>query len=117
MQEIFISATWEWFTIVIIIEAQWCIYEWVNSVFTGSGNGLTPTRHQAITWTNADILPVGHLVINFSNIFVKISKVFCNKIHLDAVWKCWYHCLDLNAYITILVENYGISNTIVLEIP
>ena len=27
----------------------------------GSGNGLSPVRHQTITWTNVDLLSIGHL--------------------------------------------------------
>ena len=28
-------------------------------VSIGSENGLLPNRHQAITWANADLLPIG----------------------------------------------------------
>ena len=28
----------------------------LNSLFIGSGNGLSPDHHQAITWTNTDML-------------------------------------------------------------
>ena len=31
-------------------------YDDINLVNIGSGNGLPPARHQAITWTNADLL-------------------------------------------------------------
>ena len=34
----------------------------------GSDNGLLPGQCQAITWTNADILSIGPLVTNFSEI-------------------------------------------------
>ena len=38
----------------------------------GSDNGLSPGRHQAIIWTNAEILLTGSLEINFSEILITI---------------------------------------------
>ena len=35
------------------------LYASVNWVITGSGNGLSPVRHQAITWNIAGVLPIG----------------------------------------------------------
>ena len=35
-------------------------------IIIGSDNGLSPGRRQAIIWTNAGILLIGHLGINFS---------------------------------------------------
>ena len=35
---------------------------------TCSGNGLTPVRRQAITWTNSDFLSIGPLGTNVSEI-------------------------------------------------
>ena len=32
--------------------------QWIHQV-SGSGNGLLPVRHQAITWINADLLSIG----------------------------------------------------------
>ena len=37
------------------IEAEWRIYASINYAIIGSGNGLCPVRHQAITWTNAGL--------------------------------------------------------------
>ena len=39
---------------------------------TGSDNGLSPGRRQAIIWTNAGILLIWPLGTNFSEIFIKI---------------------------------------------
>ena len=36
----------------------------------GSDNGLSPGRRQAIIWTNAEILLIGNLGINFSEILI-----------------------------------------------
>ena len=39
-----------------LIEAEWRIYESPDQAITGSGNALSPVRHQAIIWTNAGLL-------------------------------------------------------------
>ena len=46
----------------------WAVYASANWVNIGSGNGLSPDRHQAITWTNADLLSIGPLGTTFSEI-------------------------------------------------
>ena len=38
----------------------------MNWISIGSGNGLSPLRCQAITWTNAGLLSIGLLGTNFS---------------------------------------------------
>ena len=52
---------------------------WVN---IGSGNGLSPVRRQAITWTNTDLLFVGHIGTNISEIWIKKQIFSFNKMHL-----------------------------------
>ena len=42
--------------IEFIISPKCHIYASVNWVIISSGNGLSPVRRQAITWTSADIL-------------------------------------------------------------
>ena len=49
---------------------------------TGSDNGLLPGRHQAIIWTNAEILLIGPLEINFSDILIDIQTFSFKKMHL-----------------------------------
>ena len=49
------------------------MYALVNWVSFGSGNGLLPVRHQAITWTNAGLFLIAPLGINFSEILIKIQ--------------------------------------------
>ena len=41
---------------------------------TGSDNGLSPGRRQAIIWTNAGILSVGLLGWNFSELLIEIQN-------------------------------------------
>ena len=48
----------------------------------GSDNGLSPGRCQAIIWTNAEILLIGPLGTNFSEILIGIHKFPFTKIHL-----------------------------------
>ena len=60
-----------------------CVNEldWIN---TGSGNGLSPVRHQAITWTNAVLLSIRPTGTNFSEIWIKYETFHSRKCS----WKC-----------------------------
>ena len=58
------------------------IYVSGSRVSFGSGNGLAPGRHQAITWTNADLLSIRPLGTNFSEIQIKIQNFPFMKMHL-----------------------------------
>ena len=46
----------------------------VNWVSIGSGNGLSPVRHKAITWTNADLVLTALFGTNFSEIRIEIQN-------------------------------------------
>ena len=48
----------------------------------GSDNGLSPGRRQAIIWTNAGILLIGPLAINFSEILIEIQIFSFKKMYL-----------------------------------
>ena len=48
----------------------------------GSENGLAPIRRQAIIWTNAGLLSIGHLLTNFSEILIKLQQFTLKKMHL-----------------------------------
>ena len=50
---------------------------WVN---IDSDNGLPPVRRQAITWTNADLLPIGPLGTKFSEIQIKLKDFLLMKM-------------------------------------
>ena len=52
---------------------------------TGSDNGLSPGRRQAIIWTNAGILLTGPLGTNFSENFIEILKFSFTKMRLKSV--------------------------------
>ena len=72
---------------------------------TGSDNGLSPSRRQAIVWTDAGILLIGPLKTNFNEILSKIHTFSFKKMHLNmssAKWRPF--CLGLN------VLNYTLLN-------
>ena len=69
---------------------------------TGSDNGLSPGRRQAIMWTNAGILLIGPLGTNFSENLIEILTFSFTKIRLKvSSAKRWPFCLDLNVLIII----------------
>ena len=70
---------------------------------TGSDNGLSPGRRQAIIWTNAGILLIGPLGTNFSENLIEILTFSCTKMQLkvsSAKWRPF--CLGLNVLNTVL---------------
>ena len=69
----------------------------IKLTIIGSDNGLSPGRHQAIIWTNAGILLIGHLGTNFSEILIGIQAFSVNKMHLKMSSAKWHpFCLGLN---------------------
>ena len=76
------------FMIFKCVVTAWLNSSSVNWVIIGSGNGLSPVRHQAITRTNADLLSVGLLGTHFSEIWIRILIPFHSQ-------KCiWKFCLS-----------------------
>ena len=72
---------------------------------TGSDNGLSPDRRQAITWTNAGVLLIGPLGTNFSEILFKIPTFSFKKMRLkvsSAKWRPF--CPGLN--VLTMLHNY-----------
>ena len=66
----------------------------------GSDNGLSPSRHQAIIWTNAGILLIQPLGTNFSEILTEIHIFSFKKMHSKMLCaKCRTFCLDLSVLI------------------
>ena len=98
-----------------MMEVYWCIYALLslndlthwgrvthicvgNLIIIGPDNGLSPGRRQAIIWTNAGILWIGPLGINFSEILIEILTSSFTKMRLkvsSAKWRAF--CLGLNA--------------------
>ena len=75
-----------------------------NLTIIGSNNGLSPGRRHAFIWTNAGILLIGPLGINFSEILIEINTFSFNKMHLkmsSAKWRLFLVGLNvLNLYNT-----------------
>ena len=62
----------------------------------GSDNGLLPRRHQAIIWTNAEILLIRPLGTKFNEIFIKNHTFSFKKMHLKMLSAKWRpYCLGL----------------------
>ena len=82
------------------------IYIYVsNLTIIGSDNGLAPGRRQAIIWTNAGMLLIGPLGINFSEILIKIQTFSSKKMRVKVLYAKWRSfCLGLNK-INELVED------------
>ena len=56
---------------------------WVSKLTSnGSDNGLSPGRRLAIIWTSAEILLIGALGTNISEMLIKIHTLSFKKIHL-----------------------------------
>ena len=79
---------------------------------SGSDNGLSPGRRQAIIWTNEEILLIGYLGTNFSEILFGIQAFSFNKMHLkmsSAKWRPF--CLGLNVLILAISYFIQLSNS------
>ena len=77
-----------------------------NVIIIGSDNGLSPGRRQAIIWTNAEILLIGPVGANFSEILIEILTFSLKKMWLkvsSAKWRPF--CLGLNG----LIKRVGIK--------
>ena len=74
----------------------------------GSDNGLSPSRLQAIIWTNAGILLIRPLGTNVSEISIKIHNFSFKKINLKMSYGKWRpFCLGLNVLSTPCTTSHG----------
>ena len=81
----------------------------------GSDNGLSPGRHQAITWTKAVSLLIWPLGTNFSEILIEIQNIFvqenafenvvCEMSAILSQPQCVYTLLEGNSYQDSLPRN------------
>ena len=63
---------------------------------TGSDNGLSPGRRQAIIWTNGGILLIGPLGTNFIEILIEIQTFLLKNIRLKMSRPQWVKYLQLS---------------------
>ena len=83
----------------------------VNKASIGSDNGLSPIRHQAIIWTNADILIFGSLFgTYFSEIWRNKNKQLFSfkKIYLKMSSVKWSFCLALNGLTIVFGQQHSV---------
>ena len=81
----------------LLNEAEWPICAPVRWAIIVSDNGLSPFRRQAIIWNNAEMLLIGTLGTNFSEILSEIHTFSFKKMHLKMSSAKWRQlCLDLN---------------------
>ena len=74
-----------------------------NLTIIGSDNGLLAGRPQAIIWTNAEELSIGHWGTKYSKILIEIYTSIFMKMHLKMSGKWWPFCLRrivITQYIT-----------------
>ena len=68
-----------------------------NLTIIGPDNGLSPGRRQAITWTYVEVLLIGPLGTNFSEMLIEIHTFSFKKIHFKMPSGKWRpFCLGLN---------------------
>ena len=78
---------WGWVTHICISELA----------IIGPDNGLSPSLRQAINWTNAGILSIGPLGINFNEILIEIDTFSFKKMRLKMSFAKWRpSCISLN---------------------
>ena len=96
---------WPWQCWGMIGNINTCLTHWGREThiciskltIIGSDNGLSPDRCQAIIWTSAGILLIGHLGTNFSEILIEIITFSFKKMHLKVSSAKWRPCcLGLN---------------------
>ena len=83
-----------------------------------SDNGLLPHKCQTIIWTNDEILLVGPLGTNLSEILIEIQTFPFKKMHLKMSSENWQpNCLDLNVLIEhcFVVETFYVSDEILCK--
>ena len=67
-----------------------------------SDNGMSPDQCQAITWTNAEILLIGPLGTNFSEILIEIYTFWYKKMHLKMLSRKWQpFCFGLKVLMSL----------------
>ena len=87
----------------------------IKLIIIGSDNGLTPSRRQAIIWTNAGILLSGPLGTNFSEIFIEIYTFSFKKMYLkvsSGKWRPFFLgliVLKLNKQPTVTAPPFTVS--------
>ena len=64
----------------------------------GSIIGLSPGQRQAIIWTNAEMLLIGPLGTNFSEILIELYTFSCKKMHLKMLLRNGSYFVSVSVY-------------------
>ena len=67
---------------MFLFPPEFRIYALVSWASIGSGNGLLPVQHQAINWSNAQLLSIGALGTNLVEISMEIQNISFMEMHL-----------------------------------
>ena len=95
--------------------SNWC----VKLTIIASDTGLWPGRRLAIIRTNAEILLIGPLGTNSSEILIKILTFSFKKMHLNVSSEKWRPCcLGLNVLtVNYLINSYQIYHSTLIDEP
>ena len=77
----------------------------------GSGNGLSPVRHQAITWTNVDLFTIEHFGANL----VRNVLTITSKSLLSMHGNCWVKTIELFCQEEAFENGVCLSNIILYQ--
>ena len=95
--------------IYILTHWGWMMYICISKLtIIGSDNGLSPGQLKAIIWTNAGILLIWTLGMNFSEILSKIHAFTLKKMDLSMKWRPF--CLSL--YVLIITYLFSFRKTL-----
>ena len=74
-----------------------------------SDNGLSPGRHQAIIWSNVEILLIRTIETNFRVILIEFHEFSFRKVHLKMSSEKWCK-LSRHQYVNTLVPAWLVYN-------
>ena len=86
-------------------------------IIISSDNGLSPGRRQAIIWTNAGILLIGPLGINFCEMLIESHSFSFKKMRLkvsSAKWRPF--CFGLNVLIKGTSDHNNCQKSVVSDV-
>ena len=74
-----------------------------------SDNGLSPGRHQAIIWSNVEILLIRTIETNFREILIEFHEFSFRKMHLKMLSAKWFKW-SRHQYVNTLVPAWLVYN-------
>ena len=87
-----------------------------NLTITGSDNGLSPGRRQAIIWTNAGILSIEPLGTDFTEIFFQISYIFIQEDVFEQYVCKMAAILSRPQWVNVTLRNVGFSSDYIVSV-